>query len=331
MQDIILAEVNRRYAVRSRELWPERYAMKPFWEVEKNDPVESRKNRERMRQDRELRKEKSALLVDLFGVDLERERRKADGLAEFVDYNERRVSFLPEAKREAVAGLLDEFEDKMQDFYSRNRGMYDAQYRAEQRQLETERAQALAQFLTPQELREFELRQTQLASQLSHDLRALSVTREQYEAIFDIRKKYGDGIYNYADIETKEARDQVARNKEAMQAEMAVALGRDKAREYERSQDYSYQQLDRLAQRYDLPADTAAKVYDFKEAAEAGAKQIKADLSLTDPQRQDALRKIRDETQQAVKEALGAGNYTNYLREGGWWINSLAPTPSRRR
>jgi hypothetical protein len=326
VQDIIMAEVNRRYGARSRELWPDRSITKPFWEVEKSDPAENMKNRERSRKDRELQKEKAALLVELLGVNPEKERRKADGWPDYGDYYERRYSFLPEAKRETVAKVLDEFEDKMQEFYARNRGMYDSQYRTEQKQLEAERMQALAQYLAPEELREYELRQSQLASQLRHDLRSLTVTREEYEAIYDVRKKYGESIYNYSEIETKEARDQVTRNKEALEVDMAAALGSDKARDYKRSQDYSYQELDRLARRHDLPVETAGKVYDFKETAEASAKQINANTDLTPEQRQKALAEIRDATQQAVKDALG-DQFKAYLRRGGWWINNIAPAP----
>ena len=49
VQDLILAEVNRRYAARQRELWPERNGVRPFWEVQKNDPAESKQTRERSR------------------------------------------------------------------------------------------------------------------------------------------------------------------------------------------------------------------------------------------------------------------------------------------
>ena len=31
VKDIILAEVNRRFPARTRELWPDRYESKPFW------------------------------------------------------------------------------------------------------------------------------------------------------------------------------------------------------------------------------------------------------------------------------------------------------------
>jgi len=326
VQDIILAEVNRRYASRVAQIWPDRLAVKPFWETTKQDPAEQKKNRDRMRQQRVLQDEKSALLVDLLGVDPEKERRKAEGGEEWQDWSQRRVDFLPPAKREAASKYLDEFEDKMQDFYARNRGMYDSQYRAELRQLEAERLQGLAQFLTPEELREYELRQTQLANQLSHDLRGLTLTRDQYEAIYDIRKKYGDSIFNYGDVESKDARDKVQETQKALKGEIAAALGPAMGKEYERAQDYSYQELARLAKRSDLPADTAARVYEVKEAAEASVKQIQGNQDLTPEKRQEALRQIQAETENTVKTTLGEDNFKKYKRQGGWWINNLAPS-----
>jgi hypothetical protein len=327
IQDIILAEVNRQYLSRSREIWPDRYKATPFWETTRPDPTDYKKNRERTRKDQELQKEKSAELVELLGIDPEKERRKEDGLNDPYSWMSSRISFLPESKREAVQKYLEEFEDKRQEFYARNRGLYDAQYRSEQKQLEAEQFRGLAQFLTPQELREYELRQSQMASQLSFDLRGMTISREQYEAIFDIRKKYGDSIYNYGDIETKEGRQAVEDSKKSLQAELVAALGPEKGKEYERSQDYSYQQLVRLVGRTDLPPETAVKVYDFKDAAEQTAKQIRVDPNLSAAQRQAALLQIRTETEKTVKETLGEKNFTRYLREGGYWLNSIAPAP----
>jgi len=326
VRDIILAEVNRRYATLNRELWPEQNVVKPFWEVQKNDPTDYKRSRERSRRNRELQKEKSALLVELLGVDPEKELRKAEGQTDYVDYYERRVSFLPEEKREAVTQLLDEFDLKSQELSDRNRGLYDSQSRAERAVLEAQRLVALAQILTPQELREYELRQTQVASQLRSDLRSATVSREDYETIFDIRKRYGDSIYNYAELEGKEAREQATKNRESMEAELANALGPDKARQLKRSQDYAYNELNRLAQRNDLPADTATKVYDFKEAAETAAKQLRADTTLSDEQRKQALVEIRNAAQQSVQDTLGA-HYSAYQRRNGWWLNNIAPAP----
>ena len=121
IQDLVLAEVNRRYQARNRELWPEQFRAKPFWESTRSgDPAEMKKNRTVMRQRRDLDQEKSVLLTALFGVDPEKERRKAAGLNDYQNWTDARVSFLPESKREAVTRFLEDFEDKIQDFYARN-------------------------------------------------------------------------------------------------------------------------------------------------------------------------------------------------------------------
>jgi hypothetical protein len=327
IQNLVLAEVNRRYQARVRDLWPDRYKEQTFWETQKRDAATSKKSRETMQQQRELEKEKSAELVSLLGVDPEKAQRQADGTDSLYDYRGRQLGFLPESKRDAVGKYLEGFEDKMQDFYERTRGLYDSEARAERRQLEAERLKGLAQYLTPQEIREYDLRNSQTATQLSFDLQGLSLNREQYEAIFDIRNKYGDSIYNYADsMDSAGGQKRVEETKKSMIADLASALGPEKAKEYERSQDYSYQQLSRMAKRYDLPADTAPKVYDYKQVAEETAKQVRENTTLTAEQRQTQLQQIRAETERTVKSTIGDQNYQRYLSQGGFWINNLAPT-----
>ncbi|HMP81873.1 MAG TPA: hypothetical protein PKA41_04115 [Verrucomicrobiota bacterium] len=329
IQDIIVAEVNRRYSARTRELWPDRYENKPFWQVQSRDREEIKRNRVAWRRERELQKEKTALLVDLFGFDPEKRRRMEEGFDEPTHWMDQRVSFLPEEKREAVLQYLEDFEERMQEFYSANRGVWDAQYRAERKQLEAEQLAGLSQFLSPAELREFELRQSQTAQQMGWELRGLTLTREEYEALFDTRKKFGDSIYNYGDIEGSEAIAQVEANKKAMQAEIVAALGETKGKEYERSQDHSYQELTRIAKKFELPVGTAAKVYDFKETAEESVRQLQNDQNLTREQRSEALQQIKTETEKAVQDALGETAFKRYQRQGGWWLNNLAPQPAR--
>jgi hypothetical protein len=283
-----------------------------------------------MHQQQALQKEKTALLVELFGVDIEKQRRKEEGIDSEGWNPNGNLSFLPESKRDAVQQYLDDFQDKEQDFYARTWGNSDADTRAERKKLEQEKMAGLAQFLTPEELREYELRNSQIASQLSSDLHGVSLTREQYEALFDIRKKYGDSIYNYSDdANGPDTIKQIEQNKKNMRAEIATALGADKGQEMERAQDYSYQQLARLAKRNDLPADTASKIYDVKLAAEKAAQDLRSNRGLTPEQQQATLAQIRAETEQSIKSALGDKLYKSYLNNGGWWLNNIARPPSK--
>jgi len=154
IKDIILAEVNRRFAARTREIWPERYQASEYWRVNRSfDLEQQKKQRAQWKQERALQKEKSALLVELLGYDPERQQRIEDGLEDFTNWQEQQISFLSESKREAALKILDEFQDKEQEMYAANRGLWDAQARAEQRQMQADKLAALAQVLSPEQLR----------------------------------------------------------------------------------------------------------------------------------------------------------------------------------
>ena len=328
VKDIILAEVNRRFTARAQELWPENYESKPFWKVDtnsRNNVEQQKKNRERMHKQQALQKEKSALLVELLGVDPEKQQRIEDGYDEFYfNWQERRISFLPESKRESVLQLLDEFQDKQQEMYAANAGIHDAQSRAEQKQLETEKLAALSKILSPSELREYELREFAISRQTGRNTSLSELSREEFEALFDINKKYGDSIHSWGDL-TKEERKITESNKEAMKAEMTAALGEPKVKEMERASDYQYQQLQRLAKKNDLPSETAGKVYDYKSTAEDTVKKLRDNKDLTNEQRQTMLQQIRTETETTLKQTLGDKAYKSYMNNGGWWINNIAP------
>src|SRR5262249_2920222 len=149
---------------------------------------------------------------------------------------------------------------------------------------------------------------------------------------FDLRKKYGDSLYNYSDsVQSQDSRDQVEQNKKTFNTELAQALGSDFASEFERSQDYSYQQLVRLAKRNDLPSDTANTIYDLKQNAEQSIKVMRDDATMTSDQRQQAAQQIRAQTEESVKSRLGDALYQKYLNNDGWWIRNLGSTPPPKR
>lgn len=331
IKDLVLAELNRRFSKQQRALWSEQQNQ-DYWKPyqRKVDPVEQKKNRDRSKQMQAMAKEKTALIVELFGVDVEKQRMREEGFdPENTGWNPNgNLAFLPEAKREAVQKYLDDFSEKEQEFYASVSGSWDAEARAKQKKLEQEKLDGLAQFLTPAELREYKLRNSQMASQISSELHGVDLTRQQYEALFDLRSRYGDSVLNYGDAGNDAvAIKQIEQNKKDMQAEIAAALGPDKAAELERAQDYQYQQLASLAKHNDLPADTAAKIYDFKSVAEKTAAALKASQNFSAEERQAALAQIRAETEASVKAALGDKLFNRYMSNGGWWLNNIASAP----
>jgi uncharacterized protein YdcH (DUF465 family) len=335
IKDIVLGRVENIYGARTTAIFQDQEDQSKYWKpFNRKFTVEmAKKNAAQMEQYKSLQKEMTALIVELFGVDVEKERREQDGNeANALDYLGQQLAYLPEIKRESAQKILESFNQKQQEFYASISGSWDSTAREKQKQLEQEKLDGLAQILTPQELREYELRSSQNASQLISELHGVSLSRSQYEALYDIRAKYGDSIYNYGDDgNSPEKIKQIEQNKLNLKSEIAAALGPDKAKEFDRANDYTYRQLSGLATHENLPDGTAAKVYDFKQQAEDAVKAIRENKDLTSDQRQSAFYQIRQETEASVKTTLGEKAYKLYGNHGGWWLNNLGPGKLKKK
>ncbi|MBI5801144.1 MAG: hypothetical protein HZA92_10560 [Verrucomicrobia bacterium] len=326
IQDLMVAEVTRRFADR-RKVALAGISTQSETEYWKASDYSSPAAREGQKKYRELEREASALLVELLGFDPQKKLREESG---YYDYYERQVSFVAPEKREQLRRYLEEFQEKEQDHYGRNRGLYDAQERAERREMQEEKKRGLAAFLTPEELRQWELRSSQMASQLQSEISTMSLTQAQYETLFALRSKVGDAMYLYGDqSEDPKARERSEQAKKQLQAEIKATLGDDLGKEWELSRTPFYSELFRLAKAENLPADTARKVFGYKEQAEAKAKEVRAMTDLSREQQQQTLAALRTETENAMKTTLGDKVFNSY-KSRAYWLNSISYTPPVR-
>lgn len=318
LQDIAVAELGRMNMVRQRALHPP----KPFWQSE-----DERNWAEQRRLNHEFNRESRTLMTELFGADVVQKRTGAEL---YYRLNGDDLSFLPEDKRQAVSDLFEEHSHQESDRQQRNRGLWDAQSRAEDAAAEHALQTQLAQVLTPAELERWRLEHSQTASQLQSELEGMTLSEAEYKTLFAIHDRYGNSVFNYDggdDEAAAKANAAAQAAQQQKQADIRAALGEDRAKEIERQKQSEFQELQRLANRNGLPADVAVKVYDFKTAAEASAEKIQDADNLTDAQREAALRRIRDEAEQATKAVLGEKAFKSYLRNTGSWINEISPPP----
>lgn len=326
IQDLMVAEVTRLFADR-RKVALAGMSSSNVAEYWKASDYNSPESRERQKKYRELEREASALLVELLGFDPQKKLRE-DSIG--FDYYERQVSFVPAEKREQLRRFLDEFGEKEQEHYSRNRGTFDAQERAERKEMQEEKKRGLAVFLTPEEVRQWELRSSQMASQLQSEITTMSLTQAQYEALFAVRSKVGDAINFWGDqADDPKARERSEQAKKQLQEGIKATLGEELAREWELSRNFDYKQLFSMAKAENLPADTAKKVYGYKEQAEAKAKEVRAMTDLSREQQQQTLTALRTETENAMKATLGDTLYNRY-KSRAYWLNSISYTPTVR-
>lgn len=326
IKDIIIADVNKLYAPKLAALNRPATEYK-YWEPQRNYPVGMDKDKQR--QMREIAKEKKALLQELLGVDSEEEARKLYGGA---DYYERMSGFLPKEKRDGVRELVQKFSDLEQDVYRKSDGRPDSEDSKELLKIRNERRAELAKLLTPQELLEYEVRSSQTATQMRYDLAAFEPNEDEFRRIFKARAEFDNEFGpNYGGTQDAEQMKKRAEAQRKVDEALKLELGPERYAEYKQASDYAYRELARVATRYELPKETAKKVWAVKTAAEEQASKLRQDQSLSTEQRLAASKAIQTETEKAVTEMLGERGYKSYLNSGGYWMRNVGSAGGLRR
>jgi hypothetical protein len=183
----------------------------------------------------------------------------------------------------------------------------------------------LARLLTPQEYEDYQLRMSQTAMTMRMQLSGFEPSEEEFRKVFFEKKKFDDEYSMFtAGTEDKEAREKRAAAKKELDTKLKELLGETRYADYERAQDWNYQNIAKIADRNNLGKDAAVKVYDMKKLAEAEAAKIRKDTTLNSDQRTAALKSIRTETESSIKGVLGDKGYKAY--EGNaWWLKSISP------
>lgn len=314
IRDIIAADVNKLYLPRFRALLPTGQT-REYWKV----PPQyfSKTERDRQEKFRALEKEKSELLLTLLGVDPVKQKQKESGV---VDYYDRMLSFLPEEKRSAVREVHLQYEMQMQKFYI---GQYqDEEDRKQLKAIRDQRIAALSPLLAPDELRLYEISTSQVANQLRYDLDGFKPTQEEFEKIYDLRKKREDDLTVYGSDPVEQEKRRKAL--EEVNAQIKQTLGDERYAEYQRAQDYSYKSLVRVLQRQELSEDLAAQLYAAKQSYDDEAKKLRADTSLDAEQRKAAIKELGTKANDHFKQQLGDRAYQSYKQQGGYWLNNLS-------
>lgn len=319
IRDIITAEVNKIYAKRIRAVRQASQSEHPYWETTRN-PWNPKKYYEQQKQIHAIEKEKSALLIELLGVDPNEELKET----QYVDYWERSYQFLPEEKRDAVAEIQMKYQQQEQDIYGGG-GMIDDEDQKKIRELYKQRLTELATILTPDELSEYDIRASHVASQLRYDLESFNPSEDEFRKIYAIRNARHEDLAGYYDQEDKVARDRREKAMKETDEQIKALLGEERFALYKRSPDWNYRQLVRIAERQELPRENVDKVYDMKKEVEDSAAKIRSNSELTQAQKTEALKNLRADTEKGITDSLGEKGWKRYKESQGWWLNNIAP------
>jgi hypothetical protein len=199
--------------------------------------------------------------------------------------------------------------------------------REELQRLDQERHQALLGVMTLAEVEEFELRDSTTADRLRSKLSAFDPSESEYRALFSLQhgfdQQFGGDILDPAtspaDFEKR------VQAQQTLDAQIQAALGKDRYADYQRSQDTAFSSLVELSQRYDLPKDTAARIYEMKQIAEAQIAQVQSGGNPDSPQTREIIDATGRQTVATVRSMLGEKAINNYLQYSGFWLQRISP------
>jgi hypothetical protein len=315
IQDIIIAEVNKLYAAREAALKLRPEQMKP-WET----VFTGRNFYQKQKQFNELVREKRALLKELLGIDMPIEMSSLYSNHNPEPYQDA-YRKLPEAKRDLVRAIQEDYWDKADALQQRTKGYWEPEDLAEQRKIRAERKEALAKVLTADEWLDFELATSSTANSLRSQLSAFNASEQEFREIFKLHQRF-DEESSSADPGGSGTREARARMRNQMEEQVKSMLGEQRYAEYQRSQDWNFRNLSRVAQQNGLQPDTAIKAYDVQRLALDEASRVRSDATLTAEQRNETLKAMQEEVNKTLTGLLGQTGFESLQRNGGVRIYS---------
>jgi hypothetical protein len=131
------------------------------------------------------------------------------------------------------------------------------------------------------------------------------------------------GLGDETPFEILHTRQETDAEEKEFETRLKACLGEDRFTEYRRAQDPAYQEAVDFTKQNDLPAGTAAKVYQIKQVADAGRDGLEEDQSLAGLEKERQLRQIQETTSQAIEGLLGSKAFGEYLKQGrGSWVTN---------
>ena len=329
VRDIIFGAVETIYR-------PKRGALRPpkkpddgkFWMRRNYYGPDTQMTKAQREQMRALRKEESDLLKSLLGQDVYQQMAKDSGNRDWAD---RYFASIPKELRENVQDIDSRMNEAKQDIYAATEGYVDQDTQADLRAVEKKFQAELAAVLTPEQLLEWDVRHSDTANQLKNDLSAFDPNEAEFRALFKYQQTAQDlnpsrNPDDDTPPPTADERKVLQEKQKALDAELAQAIGDDRAKEYKLEQDYTYRNLIDSG----VPKDSVFKLDDMKTQAQAAGQKVRSDMTLSADQRAQALSAIRAETQNGINGLLGDKQGKRYLNNGGWWLNNIAPAPPSR-
>ena len=315
IRDIILADVNKLYKTKRREAG----SQKKFEYWKGNAMLGMGMDKEDIESVRELNTERDEVLKQL-GIESSLESE----VSQMLNPIEQMLGFLPEQKQVAVMKELQGMQTRMAEL-SEDGGMDMEMIK----QVQNEMEQSVKGMLSEEEFTSYLLRMSGTANMMRNQIAGFSPSEEEFLSVFELRHTFDNEYgtqYGPPTDETAEQRELRENAKIELNDQIREALGDERYTDYERAQDFQFQQIHRSLKKADLGTDEAIQVYDMQKAAQDASRQLRENQALNEAERSERLLQIRNETESAIQQAVGTEGWQKYNRPNNThWLQRISP------
>ena len=329
VRNIVQMTLWKKYEARFKALNPHQNPDpdKPWWKDDRsmqngwNGGMTKAQRDENRRLQREIRDEG----IRLFGSDANKN-----------PWLEQRFAFLAPEKRQALMDIQQDYQELMSEIQQETQGFRLPSDAEKLRFLQAEQKRDIESLLSPQELRDYELRQSPTANQLRWKMTQYDATEQEYVSIFPLQKafdeKYNDNRsydpFGNPHTEPVERDQNYWKERQAaekkLQDDIRAIIGEERFAESIRRQDQDWQQLEAATRRLALAPDTPQKLFALRDPASAAIQQIVENPALTNDQRKAELATLAAKTRAEVRAALGEEGAQAYFKNNGMaWLKEL--------
>jgi hypothetical protein len=299
IRDLIIAEVNKMFAPRFAALAAETQRFEHWGRRSKSrDGLTT--------QLRGLHEDRRALLRELLGINDDPHARWAN-----IDFDrlreEGKYSFLSAEKQEQVRAIMEKYQQQL----DQSRG--DLAVSSDQSKLLREqRQQELAQLLSPEELKELSLRDSNTADSVRSRFGSVDITEAEYRKLFDLRKAYEDAQGAVADYSSPEKMRQRSEARKQLEEGYKTALGEERWTELQRQQDPTWRGLTEIAQQNNISQPVIEQAWQSQRQTGEQIMRILEDRSIPREQRDALVQQLTGEYDRNLRSLLGDQAYQNY-------------------
>jgi hypothetical protein len=319
---IIGSLVSERFDARRLEIEKPRLEA-PFWTNTPNSYSDPKIGPELMKLNREqtelLKKVLGGNLNDLFA---DNEENKAMLRLQIGD--------VPPEKLDHLYTVMMDYGEKRMKVYSpaSNGGTLISTDLEKAASIEKEMRTELATFLTPAELSDFMLHNSETSGRLRYMLMPIQPTEAEYRTIFPIYQTFQDQFPPTVGIPPPEQPAARKAAQDQMNTQISALLGPERAADFQQATNPAYGQLNRLVSRLELPISAATQVAAVQTDIQQRADAVRNDNSLSSADRNAQLNTLAQEASTKVGAALGSARGVEaYKQYGGQWLQNLAPKP----